>query len=147
MPHPSPALSGDEQAGAHRLLDASGPCSSTAAVRVLWPTLKPCIEEFWKNGHQTLFYAEGRWKHHLDRFRELPDRSIVFHCDQDDIFEVHRKLHDKFAISGGIPNVMLSWGQPQEVREFVLRVIKEVAKDGGYIMDAGRHAGRPASRT
>ncbi len=102
-----------------------------------WPTLKPCIEEFWKNGHQTLFYAEGKWKHHFETFRELPDRSIVFHCDQDDIFEVHRKLHDKFAISGGIPNVMLSWGKPQEIRDFVLRVINEVARDGGYIMDAG----------
>jgi len=102
-----------------------------------WPTLKPIIEEFWKNGNQTLFYAEGRWKHHFDTFRELPDRSIVFHCDQDDIFHVHRKLHDKFAVSGGIPNVLLSFGKPEEVRDFTLRVIKEVAKDGGYIMDAG----------
>jgi uroporphyrinogen-III decarboxylase len=102
-----------------------------------WPTLKPCIEEFWRHGHQTLFYAEGRWKHHLDTFRELPDRSIVFHCDQDDIFHVHQKLHDKFALSGGIPNVLLSFGQPDEVREFCLRVIREVAQEGGYIMDAG----------
>jgi len=102
-----------------------------------WPTLKPCIEEFWKNGHQTLFYAEGKWKHHLDTFRDLPDRSIVFHCDQDDLFHVHEKLHDKFAISGGIPNVMLSYGTPEEVRAFCRRVIREVAKDGGYIMDAG----------
>jgi hypothetical protein len=102
-----------------------------------WPTLKPIIEEFWKHGHQTLFYAEGKWKHHFRTFRELPDRSIVFHCDQDDIFHVHQKLHDKFALSGGIPNVMLSYGKPEEVRAFCLRVIKEVAKDGGYIMDAG----------
>ncbi|MEI7733586.1 MAG: uroporphyrinogen decarboxylase family protein [Verrucomicrobiota bacterium] len=102
-----------------------------------WPTLKPCIEEFWKHGHQTLFYAEGKWKHHFETFRELPDRSIVFHCDQDDLFEVHRRLHDKFALSGGIPNVLLSYGKPEEVREFCLRVIHEVAKDGGYIMDAG----------
>jgi hypothetical protein len=102
-----------------------------------WSTLKPCIEEFWKNGHQTLFYAEGRWKHHFETFRELPDRSIVYHCDQDDIFEVHRALHDKFAISGGIPNMLLSYGKPEEVREFCIKVIKEVANDGGYIMDAG----------
>jgi uroporphyrinogen-III decarboxylase len=102
-----------------------------------WPTLKPCIEEFWKHGHQTLFYAEGKWRHHLETFRELPDRSIVFHCDQDDIFEVHRKLHDKFALSGGIPNVLLSFGKPEEVREFCKRVIEEVAHEGGYIMDAG----------
>ncbi|MCL4786106.1 MAG: hypothetical protein KJ070_04835 [Verrucomicrobia bacterium] len=102
-----------------------------------WPTLKPIIEEFWKHGHQTLFYAEGKWKHHLDSFRELPDRSIVFHCDQDDIFYVHQKLHDKFALSGGVPNILLSFGKPEEVRSFCQRVIEEVARDGGYIMDAG----------
>jgi hypothetical protein len=102
-----------------------------------WPTLKPIIEEFWKQGRQTLFYAEGQWHHHFGAFRELPDRSIVFHCDRDDIFEVHRRLHDKFAISGGIPNVMLSFGKPDEVRAFCGRVIREVASDGGYILDAG----------
>jgi len=102
-----------------------------------WPTLKPIIEEFWKNGNQTLFYGEGKWHHHFDAFRELPDRSIVFHCDQDDIFHAHRKLHDKFALSGGIPNVLLSYGKPEEVRAFCRRVIDEVARDGGYIMDAG----------
>ncbi|HEY5915067.1 MAG TPA: uroporphyrinogen decarboxylase family protein [Verrucomicrobiae bacterium] len=102
-----------------------------------WPTLKPIIEEFWKQGHQTLFYAEGKWRHHLDTFRELPDRSIVFHCDQDDIFLVHQKLHDKFALSGGIPNTLLSFGKPEEVRAFCKRVLEEVAKPGGYILDAG----------
>lgn len=102
-----------------------------------WPTLKPIIEEFWKHGHQTLFYAEGKWKHHLESFRELPPQSIVFHCDQDDIFKVHEKLHDRFALSGGIPNVMLSFGKPDEVRAFCQRVLSKVAKDGGYIMDAG----------
>jgi hypothetical protein len=102
-----------------------------------WPTLKPIVEEFWKHGHQTLFYAEGKWKHHFDTFRELPERSIVFHCDQDDIFEVHRRLHDRFALSGGVPNVLLSFGKPEEVRSFCQRVIKEVAAGGGSIMDAG----------
>lgn len=102
-----------------------------------WSTLKPVIEEFWKHGHQTLFYAEGKWRHHWETFRELPDRSIVYHCDQDDVFACHAALHDKFALSGGVPNVLLSFGQPAEVRAFCRRVIDEVAKDGGYIMDAG----------
>lgn len=102
-----------------------------------WPTLKPIIEEFWKQGHQTLFYAEGKWRHHFGAFHELPASSIVFHCDQDDVFQVHRELHDKFAISGGIPNRLLSFGKPEEVRAFCRRVLEEVARDGGYIMDAG----------
>ena len=101
-----------------------------------WPTLRPISEEFWRQGHQTLFYAEGKWKHHLAAFRQLPGRSIVFHCDRDDVFHVHQQLHDKFAISGGIPNTLLSFGRPEEVRAFCRRVIEVVAKDGGYIMDA-----------
>jgi uroporphyrinogen-III decarboxylase len=102
-----------------------------------WPTLRPCIEEFWKHGHQTMFYAEGKWDHHLDDFATLPERSILFHVDQGDIFLAHKKLHHKFALSGGIPNVLLSYGKPEEVRAHCRKVIDGVAKDGGYIMDAG----------
>lgn len=102
-----------------------------------WPTLKPCIEEFWRHGHQTMFYAEGKWDAHLDTFAELPEGSILFHVDQGDIFLAHRKLHHKFALSGGIPNVLLSYGTPQEVCEYARKVIDGVAREGGYIMDAG----------
>ncbi len=102
-----------------------------------WPTLKPIILELWRNGHQTLFYAEGKWKHHLDTFLELPAGSIVFHVDQDDVFEVHRRIGHRFCISGGIPNVLLAFKKPPDVRAFCKKVIDEVAQDGGYIMDAG----------
>lgn len=102
-----------------------------------WPTLKPIIEELWAHGHQTLFYAEGNWNAHLETFTELPERSIVYHVDHADIFEVHRKLGHRFCISGGIPNRILSYGTQDEVREWCRKVIEGVAGDGGYIMDAG----------
>ena len=105
--------------------------------RFFWPTLKPIIEELWADGHQTLFYAEGKWFHHWDSFLELPAGSIIVHCDKDDVFAAKKKLGHKFAISGGIPNQLLSFGKPEEVRRFCRRVIGEVAVDGGYIADAG----------
>jgi hypothetical protein len=101
-----------------------------------WPTLKPIIQELWSQGRQTLFYAEGNWDHHLDAFAELPDASIVYHVDQGDIFKARQKLGHKFCLSGGIPNVLLSFGTPDEVRERCRKVIQEVAADGGYIIDA-----------
>jgi len=104
---------------------------------IYWPTLKPIIEEFWKQGHQTLFYGEGKWHHHFENFMELPARSIVFHVDRDDIFDAHRRLHHKFALSGGVPNTLLSFGKPAEVCALVRRIITEVASDGGYILDSG----------
>ena len=101
-----------------------------------WPTLRPIIEELWARGHQTLFYAEGDWTHHLDRFATLPDRSIVFHLDRTDIQQAQNKLGHKFCLSGGIPNTVLAAGSPDEVRAHCRRVIDALAGDGGYVMDA-----------
>ncbi len=104
--------------------------------RFHWPMLKPIIEALWADGIQTLFYAEGEWCRHWDSFLELPEGSIIVHCDRDDVFAAKRKLGHKFAISGGIPNQLLSFGTPDEVRAFCRRLIDEVAVDGGYIMDS-----------
>ena len=104
--------------------------------RFYWATLKPIIEELWAKGHQTLFYAEGDWNAHLDTFVELPDQSIVYHVDKADIFEAHRKVGHKFCISGGVPNYLLAYGTPGEVRACCKKLIDEVAVDGGYILDA-----------
>ncbi len=101
-----------------------------------WPTLKPIIQELWRDGHQTLFYAEGNWDHHLGSFAELPETSIVYHIDQGDIFKVHQKLGHRFCLSGGIPNFLLSYGTPDQVRDCCKKVIDTVAADGGYLMDA-----------
>lgn len=101
-----------------------------------WPTTKPIIEELWRNNVQTLFYAEGDWNAHLDHFAELPEGSIIYHVDRGDIFEVSRKLGHKFCLSGGIPNFLLAYGTPSEVRDYTKMVIDGVATEGGYILDA-----------
>lgn len=101
-----------------------------------WSTIKPIIEELWREGHQTLFYAEGDWTHHTQHFTELPDRSIVYHVDSGDIFKTHKILGQKFCLSGGIPNSLLFFKTPNDVRAYCKKVIDGVAQDGGYIMDA-----------
>ena len=103
---------------------------------IYWPTLKPIIENLWAAGHQTLFYAEGNWNAHLEAFAELPDRSIVYHVDQDDIFDVHKRIGQKFCLSGGVPNFLLCYGSAQQVKDRCKEVIDGVGADGGYILDA-----------
>jgi len=103
---------------------------------VYWATLKPIIQELWADGHQTLFYAEGNWDHHLESFAELPDQSIVYHVDQGDIFKARDVLGEKFCLSGGLTNTLLTLGSADNVRKRVKEIIGGIAKDGGYIMDA-----------
>jgi hypothetical protein len=103
---------------------------------IYWATVKPIIEELWADGIQTLFYAEGKWDRHLESFAELPEQSIVYHVDQGDIAKAHKVLGHKFCISGGISNVLLAHGSPDDVRRQCKYVIDTAARDGGYIMDA-----------
>lgn len=104
--------------------------------RIYWPTLKPIVEEVWARGHRMLFYAEGAWDAHLESFAELPDRSIVFHIDRTDIARAHEVLGRKFCLSGGVPNTVLAYGTPDDVRAACKRVIDTAGREGGYIMDA-----------
>ena len=99
--------------------------------------LKQIIEEIYAEGWQVLFYAEGDWSRNLDYIEQLPEKSIIYHVDRGDIFEVHKRVGDKFALSSGIPNDLLTYGTPDEVRAYCKKIIDGVAKDGGYIMDAG----------
>lgn len=103
---------------------------------IYWPTLKPIVEAIWSRGNQVLFYAEGNWDAHLSTFAELPERSIVYHVDRGDMKTVHKAIGDKFCLSGGIPNALLSYGTPEQVRASCKEAIDIAADSGGYIMDA-----------
>lgn len=104
--------------------------------RIYWPTLRPIVEALWAQGNQTLFYAEGNWDAHLEAFAGLPAGSIIYHIDRGDPEKVHAALGKKFCISGGVPNALLTFGRPEDVKAHCRRLIETVGAGGGYIMDA-----------
>ena len=103
---------------------------------IYWPTLKPIVEALWAQGNQTLFYAEGKWDAHLERFAELPAGSIIYHIDRDHPQRTHEILGKKFCLSGGVPNTLLMMGSPGEVKAHCRELIETIGAEGGYIMDA-----------
>jgi len=103
---------------------------------IYWSTLRPIVEALWAQGNQVLFYAEGKWDAHLERFAELPAGSIVFHIDRSDPAHSHRVLGRKFCLSGGVPNGLLAFGTPEEVKARCRNLIETLGADGGYILDA-----------
>jgi hypothetical protein len=103
---------------------------------IYWPTLEPIVQALWAQGNQTLFYAEGKWDAHLERFAELPAGSIIYHIDRGDPELTARVLGKKFCLSGGVPNTLLTLGKPEQVRAQVRRLIETIGSEGGYIADA-----------
>ncbi|KLU59660.1 methylcobalamin:coenzyme M methyltransferase [Peptococcaceae bacterium CEB3] len=101
-----------------------------------WPSLKAVIEGMWKLGKQTMFYAEGNWTPYLEKIAELPDHSIVFHADQTDMAKAKEVLGGRFCLSGNVPNTLLAYGKPAEVKEYVKRLLHDNAVDGAFIIDS-----------
>jgi uroporphyrinogen-III decarboxylase len=103
---------------------------------IYWPTLRPIVDALWAQGNQVLFYAEGKWDGHLETFAELPAASIVYHIDRSDPALVHRILGKKFCLSGGVPNTLMAFASPEEVKAHCRRLIETIGAEGGYILDA-----------
>jgi hypothetical protein len=103
---------------------------------IYWATLRPVLDALWSQGNQVLFYAEGKWGAHLERFAELPEGSIVYHMDRDDPEQVRRVFGNRFCLSGGVPNYLLAFGKPDEVKAHCRKLIETVGAEGRFIMDA-----------
>jgi len=101
-----------------------------------WPSLKQLIEAFWANGKRTMFYAENNWTPYLEKIAELPDKSIVFHVDTTDMDKAYKILGGRFCLSGNVPNGLLAIGKPEEVKDYVKRLLDKYARDGGFIIDS-----------
>lgn len=101
-----------------------------------WPTLKAVIEGLWAQGRRTLFYAEADWTPYLERIAQLPAHSILFNLDQTDVDEAVRALGGRFCLSGGMPNYLLAYGSPGEVRDACKRLIDRCGADGGFVIDS-----------
>jgi hypothetical protein len=103
---------------------------------IYWPTLRPIVDALWAQCNRVLFYAEGKWDAHLERFAELPAGSIVFHIDRTSSEQARRVLGGKFCLSGGVPNALLAFGAPDEVKRHCRKLIETLGAEGGYLMDA-----------
>lgn len=103
---------------------------------IFWPTLKPVFEEIISQGHQILFYGEGKWEAHYESLRELPTGSIIYHLDKGDPKKCADAFKGKFAISGGVNYDVLARGNEEDVRNHLKDLFSVMKPGGGYILDA-----------
>jgi uroporphyrinogen-III decarboxylase len=57
--------------------------------------------------------------------------------DQTDMKEVKKKLGGWATFGGNVPASLLKAGTPQEIADYVKKLVDEVADDGSYILANG----------
>jgi uroporphyrinogen-III decarboxylase len=102
-----------------------------------WPTLKAMQLALVDAGIMPFVFYEGVWDQRLHYLAELPKGKTTGLFQFSDIFKVKEALGDVMCIAGGMRNSLLQAGTPEEVRDFTIKLCREVGKGGGFLMTTG----------
>ena len=104
-----------------------------------WPTLKATILGIVNEGVVPLLFVEGSYNSRLDIIADsdIPKGTTLWMFDKSDMKEVKKKLGGWACFGGNVPVSLLATGTPAQVKEYVKRLIDDVAQDGGFILSTG----------
>lgn len=98
-----------------------------------WPQEKKILEKMAAAGNKMAVILEGRWSHVLDYLLDAPKDSMILMVDDDDIFEVNKRVGHHQIIAGGAKIVDLKMKSKDQCIDYAKRVIDEIAPGGGFI--------------
>jgi hypothetical protein len=102
-----------------------------------WPTLKKVIMGLIDAGCVPFPAAEGFWNTRLKVIQDIPKGKTVWMIDQSDMAKVKETLGKNACLLGNVSSAMLNLGTPQEVKDYVKKLIDATGKDGGFIVSNG----------
>lgn len=103
-----------------------------------WPYEKMMIENLAKNGNKAHICLEGRWKHLLEYFKDVPKDSCILFVDDDDVFEVADIIGDYHTICGGIPMTKINYHSKEKSFDYIRRLFDKLAPGGGFIFSTNK---------
>lgn len=104
-----------------------------------WPTLKKLILGLVNEGLVPCLFVEGAYNNRLDflKDKDLPKGKVYWFFDKTDMVKVKENLSNKAAFGGNVPGSMMKTSTPEKVDNYVKKLIKNVAGDGGYMLTTG----------
>ena len=103
-----------------------------------FPFMKKIISAFAQEDIISVLHFDQDWTRNLPYFLELPPKKCILQLDgYTDIFKAKEVLGSHMCILGDVPASLLALGKPQEVDDYVKKLIEVVGKDGGFILGAG----------
>ena len=116
---------------------ADGFLSDEQFKKFYWPTLRKVMLGLIEGGCIPFPAAEGGYNSRLEVIRDLPKGKTLWMFDQTDIIKAKEIVGDTLCIFGNVPSSMLNIGTPEEVKDYVKKLIDVVGKDGGFILSNG----------
>lgn len=118
----------------HKGLD--GFMSEEQFKRFFWPTLRELMIALIDQGLTPCPLWEGDCTSRLEIIKDIPAGKAIYAFEATDMLRAKKILGDTVCLRGNVPLSILATGTPDDVRTCCKRLIDEVGKGGGYIMDA-----------
>jgi hypothetical protein len=116
---------------------ADGFLSDEQFKKFFWPTLKAVILGLIEGGCVPLPALEGFWNTRLKVIQDIPKGKTLWMVDQSDMADVKKTLGKNACLLGNVSSAMLNLSTPQEVGDYVKKLIDTAGKDGGLIICNG----------
>jgi hypothetical protein len=116
---------------------ADGFLSDEQFRKFYWPTFKAVMVGLIEGGCIPFPALEGHWGSRLKVIQDVPRGKTMWMVDQTDMAKVKETLGKNACLIGNVSSSMLKLGTPQDVRDYVKKLIDTAGKGGGFIMCNG----------
>lgn len=118
---------------------ADGFMSNADFEKFYWPSFKALLLGLIEEGVIPLMFVEGGYNQRLDIIAEsgLPAGRTMWMFDQSDMAAVKEKFGSWACIGGNVPASLFKAGTPQQMEDYVKRLIDTAAPGGGYFVAPG----------
>jgi uroporphyrinogen-III decarboxylase len=106
--------------------------------RFWWPYTQEIVEALWSEGIVTWFHLDQCWDKNIPYFKKLPRGSAILALDgTTDIIAAKETLRGHLCLAGDVQPALMSIGKPEDVEAYCKKLIDEVGRDGGFILNTG----------
>jgi hypothetical protein len=100
-----------------------------------WPYLKKLIDAAIAYKRPVSIYSESTILRFAEYFQDIPKGVLFIHLEQDNIFEVRKKLPN-IALLGGMPSELLGLGTKEQCVDYAKKLIDELGD--GFILSQNK---------
>ncbi|MBF7095677.1 uroporphyrinogen decarboxylase family protein [Alkalibacter mobilis] len=101
---------------------------------LVWPYMYKMGMTLLENGITPTFHLDQNWDRDIERFLELPEKKFILNTDSmTDLRRARKLLGEHAAFMGDVPPQLLATGTPQQVTDYVNRLLDDIGTKGVFI--------------
>jgi len=100
-----------------------------------WPELRNVIMSLIDMDLVPVVFWEGNCSSRLETIADVPRGKVIYRIEATDMFKAKEVLGDIVCLRGNVPASLLITGTPDDVDAYCKKLILQVGKGGGLILD------------